>query len=99
MKSQVTLKKNFNALKHTLDEQSLRLWSATEAKELGHGGIKVLATITGLSEKTIKRGMDEISKKGKKKKLDVKDSGEKRIRNVGGGRTRKINFTIYSRRS
>lgn len=86
MKSQVTLKKNFNALKHTLDEQSLRLWSATEAKELGHGGIKVLATITGLSEKTIKRGMDEISKKGKKKKLDVKDSGEKRIRNVGGGR-------------
>lgn len=86
MKSQVALQKNFNTLKHVLDERSLRLWSAIEAKEFGHGGIKLLATITGLSEKTIQRGMDEISKKGKKKNLDLKDSGEKRIRNLGGGR-------------
>lgn len=86
MKNQSSVKKKFNALKHALDEQCIRLWSATEAKEIGHGGIKILAEVTGLSEKTIKRGIDEIDQKGKNKKLELKESGEKRVRKVGGGR-------------
>jgi hypothetical protein len=86
MKSLETLKKNFGSLKHTFTEQSLRIWAATEAKSIGHGGTRLLSEVSGLSEKTIKRGLDEINKKGRRENLDLKESGEKRVRKIGGGR-------------
>ncbi len=35
-------------------------WAANEALELGHGGIKVVAQATGLGERTIRRGCEEM---------------------------------------
>src|SRR6266851_2575599 len=37
-----------------------RRWAASEALELGHGGIQVVAQATGLGERTIRRGCEEL---------------------------------------
>jgi hypothetical protein len=47
----------------TLDEKNRRYYAAVEAKKLGHGGISYISKLLGLSERTIQRGLDELSKK------------------------------------
>ena len=59
-----------------------RLWAATEALALGHGGIALVARATGMARSTISRGIQEL------------ESGEAlnpdRARRPGGGRKRTI---------
>ena len=43
-----------------LNERQRRLYAAEKAVELGHGGIIRMAQISGLSERTIRRGMREL---------------------------------------
>ena len=42
------LQRKFTRLKSELDERGRRRWAASEALELGHGGIKAVAEATGL---------------------------------------------------
>ena len=63
-----------------LDERSRRLFAGLLARQLGHGGIQQVAEITGLSCKTIRRGLRE-SERGQAESLD-------RVRRPGGGRKR-----------
>jgi hypothetical protein len=63
----------------TLTERSRRVWAATEARALGHGGIALVARATGISRSTIQRGLREVD-------AGVVVSPE-RIRRPGGGRT------------
>ena len=49
------------ALEPVLTERSRRLWAATEALALGHGGIAKVERATGISRSTITRGMKEIA--------------------------------------
>ena len=46
-----------------LNEKHRRRYLAVESKKLGHGGIKYLSGLFGISEKTIRRGLEEINKK------------------------------------
>lgn len=46
-----------------LDEKNRRRYLAVESKKLGHGGIKYLSEVFQISEKTIRRGIEEIDKK------------------------------------
>ncbi len=77
-----TLQRKYAALAAVLTERSRRVWAATEARELGHGGIATVERATGLSRSTIARGMREL------------ESGEmlspERTRRPGGGRKRTI---------
>jgi hypothetical protein len=61
-----------------LDERSRRLWCAVEARSLGYGGIATVAEATGVSERTIYRGLEELQHGSKVV------SG--RQRRTGGGR-------------
>ena len=76
------IKAKFEALAPALNERARRVWAATEAKALGHGGIAVVSRATGISVSTISRGMQEV------------DSGEiaepDRVRRHGGGRKRAL---------
>jgi hypothetical protein len=63
-----------------LDERSRRQWAATEALELGWGGVTHVATATGLSRTTIASGMRELERH----LGGAVPSG--RIRRKGGGR-------------
>jgi hypothetical protein len=62
-----------------LDEQQRRWYVALEADRLGHGGERLLAQITGLDEKTIRRGREELA-------AGLADRPADRVRLPGGGR-------------
>ena len=54
------LRRKFTRLASELDERGRRRWAASEALELGHGGIKAVAQATGLGERTVRRGCQEV---------------------------------------
>jgi transposase len=74
------LRKKYQALRSVLDERQRRLWAASEAQALPHGGVSVIAQATGLSRSTVHTGMRELSK-GPGKAME---GG--RVRRIGGGR-------------
>lgn len=55
------LHRHMNLFLSRLDEQQRRWYVALEADRLGHGGLRLLAQITGLDEKTIQRGQAELA--------------------------------------
>ena len=75
------LRRKFTRLASELDERGRRRWAASEALELGHGGIKVLAQATGLGERTIRRGCHEL----RHERASARPTG-RRMRHAGGGR-------------
>ncbi len=68
-------------MKAELDERGCRCWAASEALELGYGGIKAVAQATGLGERTVRRGCEQLRQAGPTSGL-----GMRRIRRPGGGR-------------
>lgn len=68
-----------NVLMSRLDEQQRRWYAALEAKRYGRGGLQRLTEITGLDEKTIRRGRRELD-------TDLSDRPQGRIRLPGAGR-------------
>ena len=78
---EITIQEKYMSLKSVLDEQSRRLWAATEAKSLGHGGISIVSRVTGLSRTTIHLGIKNIADPAYH---STKEIG--RIRSSGGGR-------------
>ena len=77
-----SLQEKFTALRPTLTERSRRIWAATEAMVLGHGGIALVERATGISRSTIVRGIQEIRA--------GQDLGPERTRRAGGGRKRSV---------
>ena len=77
-----TLQTKYVALAPVFTERSRRLWAATEARALGHGGIALVERATGISRSTIQRGMRELESG------DTVDPG--RTRKPGGGRKRTV---------
>jgi len=71
--------RQMNLFLSRLDEQQRRWYVALEANRLGHGGIQLLAQITGLDEKTIQRGQEELA-------TELAGRPTERIRLPGGGR-------------
>jgi hypothetical protein len=74
------LRKKFVRLGPALNERSRRLWAATEALAVGHGGIGRVERATGISRSTISRGIRELA-------TDVPFEPD-RTRRAGGGRKR-----------
>jgi len=64
-----------------LDEQQRRWFVAVEANRHGYGGVRLLAQITGMDEKTIERGQQELEE-------DLVNRPEEQVRSAGGGRPR-----------
>jgi len=50
----------FLALSGRLDEATLRMWAATEARSLGRGGVSAVAKAMGMSRTTIHAGRMKI---------------------------------------
>ncbi len=71
--------RQMNLLFSRLDEQQRRWFVALESNRIGHGGDRLLAQITGLDEKTIRRGREELA-------ASLANPPPDRVRRVGGGR-------------
>ena len=80
-----TIEAKFLALSGRLDEATLRMWAATEARSLGRGGVSVVAKAIGMSRTTIHAGLAEL-KAAASAKSEVKRETRPRVRAAGGGR-------------
>jgi len=74
------IRENYAALAVHLTERGRRIWAATEAKSYGRGGIATVYRATGITDKTIRRGLQELQ-------VGKRAEGG-RIRQIGGGRKR-----------
>jgi transposase len=80
-----TMRERLADLLPRLNERDRRLALAAEAKSWGYGGISAVRRATGVSWKTIKRGMTELSG-------DPAETPSGRVRAPGGGR-KKVDVT------
>jgi Rhodopirellula transposase DDE domain len=74
------LRSKHAALVPVFTERSRRIWAATEARAIGHGGIARVERATGISRSTIQRGLRELD-------ADA-PLAPGRTRKAGGGRKR-----------
>ena len=51
------IESKYRALAGRLDEATLRLWAAVEARTLGRGGVSTVAKAVGISRTTIYAGL------------------------------------------
>ena len=70
--------RKFCTLQLEWNERQRRLWAASEAMCLGHGGVSIVSRATGLSRSTIFKGIKEL--KNNKRLV------ENRVRCEGAGR-------------
>ncbi len=75
------LHRRMNVFMSRLDEAQRRWYAALEAQRVGPGGDRLLAQITGLDEKTIRRGREELGP-------ELAERPAERVRQPGGGRFR-----------
>ena len=91
----------YRALAPRLDEATLRLWAAAEARSLGRGGVTVVAKAAGLSRTTVYAGLTEIEAAAKARPSKGKHRSKaavqppvgiahQRIRAPGGGRKKLV---------
>lgn len=76
-----SVRQKYQALASLLHEKARRRWAACEARELGHGGIAIVAAATGLSRPTIHAGLTELQTD-----TPGADEADDRVRRPGGGR-------------
>jgi transposase len=84
-----TIKDKYRALAGRLDEATLRLWAAVEARTLGRGGVSTVAQAIGMSRTTIHAGLKELGSSPPEAAAPpaaAGAAGKRRIRAEGGGR-------------
>ena len=86
MEDMATIGIKYQALSSRLDEATLRVWAATEARSLGRGGVSAVAKATGLSRTTIHAGLAELKAPAPVRAGVSKGDKRPRIRAAGGGR-------------
>jgi len=84
LKTSLSLADKFAAVQSTLNERGLRRWAAAEARSLGHGGIKAVAAVTGLSRQTVERGIKELTQPAAESQASALPP--EASRRAGGGR-------------
>lgn len=82
------IRNKYDGIQSVLHERGRRIWAATEARQLGRGGISLVEEAIGMSHTTIRRGLRELESGG------VKQLPQSRSRLPGGGR--KNTETIYA---
>src|SRR5271165_4288475 len=75
------IRRKYQLLVPEMDERMRRQWAAAEARELGWGGVSVVARATGLSRPTITAGLRELEQS-----LPQRSAEAVRVRRPGGGR-------------
>jgi len=83
------IRERYKNLEWALDERLRRLFAATEAKVLGHGGISIVQKATGVARNSIKQGLKELLSPQRTEASG--DDSIQRIRRIGGGRKASVN--------
>ena len=75
------IRRKYQSLLPEMDERRRRQWAAAEARELGWGGVSLVARATGLSRPTIMAGLRELDQPSHNAR-----HRRARVRRPGGGR-------------
>ena len=75
------IRRKYQLLVPEMDERRRRQWAAAEARELGWGGVSLVAQATGLSRPTITAGLRELDRP-----IAQRAAEAARVRRRGGGR-------------
>jgi Rhodopirellula transposase DDE domain len=75
------IRRKYQLLVPEMDERFRRQWAASEARELGWGGVSLVACATGLSRPTITAGLRELDQPSVQRAAEAA-----RVRRPGGGR-------------
>lgn len=75
-----SIREKFAGVQHVLHERGKRIWAATEAQQIGWGGVSLVEQAIGMSHTTIRRGLRELQSG------DVENMDQHRSRLSGGGR-------------
>jgi len=86
---EIEIREKYSALKFYLDERTIRIWAATEIKQIGKGGTTIVKKATGLDYKTLNKGLAELAQ-NETERLD-----SEHIRNKGGGRKKTLKKTRH----
>src|SRR5271165_3897208 len=85
-----TIEAKYRVLAGRLDEATLRLWAAVEARSLGRGGVSTVAKAIGVSRTTIYAGLEELASAlmpvASVRDASIGGPDKRRIRGKGGGR-------------
>lgn len=77
----MAIKERFQNIEWALDERMRRLFAATEAKTIGHGGITIVWKATGVARGSIQQGLKELAERPEPLQGNIR-----RIRRAGAGR-------------
>jgi Rhodopirellula transposase DDE domain len=80
-KVEARIRRKFRLVAVELDERRRRQWAAAEARDVGWGGISLVARATGLSRPTIMAGLKDLELSAKSRLVAAA-----RVRSPGGGR-------------
>ena len=80
-KAVTRIRRKYRVVAPELDERRRRQWAAAEAREVGWGGVSVVARATGLSRPTILAGVRELELPASQRAVAAQ-----RVRRPGGGR-------------
>jgi len=75
------IRRKYRSLRAAMDERMRRQWAATEARDLGWGGVTAVAQATGMSRVTITVGLRELRQPAPQRAREAT-----RVRRPGGGR-------------
>jgi hypothetical protein len=75
------IRRKFRLLQPEMDERMRRQWAAAEARELGWGGVSLVAAATGISRPTITVGLQELDLPAQLRATEAQ-----RVRRPGAGR-------------
>lgn len=75
-----SIRAKYEGIQPLLHERARRIWAATEARQIGWGGIGLVEEATGMSHTTISRGLRELESG------DIATLPQERSRLAGGGR-------------
>ena len=80
-KAVTRIRRKYRVVAPELDERRRRQWAAAEAREVGWGGVSIVARATGLSRPTILAGVRELELPASQRA-----AAAQRVRRPGGGR-------------
>jgi hypothetical protein len=78
------IRSKYKQLRSVMDERVTRLWAASEAQALGHGGIAAVMDATGISKSRIRAGIADL--KEQSETPETLAPRAQRIRRAGAGR-------------
>jgi hypothetical protein len=84
-KVEARIRRKFRLVVVELDERRRRQWAAAEARDIGWGGISLVARATGLSRPTVIAGVKELELSAKRRTVAAR-----RVRSPGGGRRKLV---------